>query len=1038
MRAGPGELLGGGRGLGGLLQGGGRGLGGFLGGGRGLTGLLRGGGWGLRGPYQRRRRTRGVAFGGLASKVEYPKPQEARRAAPRNSGCGREPREKATLSGPPPPSSPPAVPASVSLRVLRESAAGPAAECSPAASARPAERRARSTAARGPGPRRRRRRHRRSRRRECAGVGRGGRPRDLPGPGPRVRPQKAREPLPRAQGGRDSGAERGRPGAEAPPAPRAPGAPRTRLPLRSREGGPRRKEAELLGAPAGERVERGAVLAALATPGGAGAQRRPGLGAGRAGRVLGGGRARAAGAPAAPVQGPRGLPGSGPEAPTGRSLTRPPAPRSPEAERARPRQARPAAPMEGAVQLLSREGHSVAHNSKRHYHDAFVAMSRMRQRGLLCDIVLHVAAKEIRAHKVVLASCSPYFHAMFTSKYRPARPARRCGLHEMSESRQTHVTLHDIDPQALDQLVQFAYTAEIVVGEGNVQTLLPAASLLQLNGVRDACCKFLLSQLDPSNCLGIRGFADAHSCSDLLKAAHRYVLQHFVDVAKTEEFMLLPLKQVLELVSSDSLNVPSEEEVYRAVLSWVKHDVDARRQHVPRVRPSPGGSHSVCEDVRVAKGPVCPDLPRVQGLHGGGARTCLKKNSSQVLMKCVRLPLLSRDFLLGHVDAESLVRHHPDCKDLLIEALKFHLLPEQRGILGTSRTRPRRCEGAGPVLFAVGGGSLFAIHGDCEAYDTRTDRWHVVASMSTRRARVGVAAVGNRLYAVGGYDGTSDLATVESYDPVTNTWQPEVSMGTRRSCLGVAALHGLLYSAGGYDGASCLNSAERYDPLTGAWTSVAAMSTRRRYVRVATLDGNLYAVGGYDSSSHLATVEKYEPQVNVWSPVASMLSRRSSAGVAVLEGALYVAGGNDGTSCLNSVERYSPKAGAWESVAPMNIRRSAAGRPAGRGSRRRSGHRAPSHGATLPPSLPVAWVSPRLPPRSTHDLVAMDGWLYAVGGNDGSSSLNSIEKYSPRANKWVAASCMFTRRSSVGVAVLELLSFPPPSSPTLSVSSTSL
>lgn len=165
----------------------------------------------------------------------------------------------------------------------------------------------------------------------------------------------------------------------------------------------------------------------------------------------------------------------------------------------------------------------------------------------------------------------------------------------MSESRQTHVTLHDIDPQALDQLVQFAYTAEIVVGEGNVQvrapppdlcparppaaalspacrcspalspsspqTLLPAASLLQLNGVRDACCKFLLSQLDPSNCLGIRGFADTHSCSDLLKAAHRYVLQHFVDVAKTEEFMLLPLKQVMCQLgcSSDHDPVPGSQ-----------------------------------------------------------------------------------------------------------------------------------------------------------------------------------------------------------------------------------------------------------------------------------------------------------------------------------------------------------------------------------------------------------------------------------------------------------------------------------------------
>ncbi|XP_033702302.1 kelch-like protein 17 isoform X3 [Tursiops truncatus] len=531
--------------------------------------------------------------------------------------------------------------------------------------------------------------------------------------------------------------------------------------------------------------------------------------------------------PAGRTQSPEhGSPGPAPEAPPP-----PPQPAAPEAERARPRQARPTGPMEGAVQLLSREGHTVSHNSKRHYHDAFVAMSRMRQRGLLCDIVLHVAAKEIRAHKVVLASCSPYFHAMFTN--------------EMSESRQTHVTLHDIDPQALDQLVQFAYTAEIVVGEGNVQTLLPAASLLQLNGVRDACCKFLLSQLDPSNCLGIRGFADTHSCSDLLKAAHRYVLQHFVDVAKTEEFMLLPLKQVLELVSSDSLNVPSEEDVYRAVLSWVKHDVDTRRQHVPR--SSHRGDAGMC----LEEGPGHMSRPD----HSRRATT-------PQLMKCVRLPLLSRDFLLGHVDAESLVRHHPDCKDLLIEALKFHLLPEQRGVLGSSRTRPRRCEGAGPVLFAVGGGSLFAIHGDCEAYDTRADRWHVVASMSARRARVGVAAVGNRLYAVGGYDGTSDLATVESYDPVTNTWQPEVSMGTRRSCLGVAALHGLLYAAGGYDGASCLNSAERYDPLTGTWTSIAAMSTRRRYVRVAMLDGNLYAVGGYDSSSHLATVEKYEPQTS--------------------------------------------------------------------------------------------------------------------------------------------------------------------------------
>ena len=78
--------------------------------------------------------------------------------------------------------------------------------------------------------------------------------------------------------------------------------------------------------------------------------------------------------------------------------------------------------MEGGMQLLNRDGHSISHNSKRHYHDSFVSMNRMRQRGLLCDIVLHVSNKEIKAHKVVLASCSPYFHAMFTSKFSIACP----------------------------------------------------------------------------------------------------------------------------------------------------------------------------------------------------------------------------------------------------------------------------------------------------------------------------------------------------------------------------------------------------------------------------------------------------------------------------------------------------------------------------------------------------------------------------------------------------------------------------------------
>lgn len=78
---------------------------------------------------------------------------------------------------------------------------------------------------------------------------------------------------------------------------------------------------------------------------------------------------------------------------------------------------------------------------------------------------------------------------------------------DMLERNKDVVELHDVEAQSLKQLIDFAYTGEIDITEENVQVLLPASSLLQIQSVREACCKFLLRQLHPSNCLGIRSFA---------------------------------------------------------------------------------------------------------------------------------------------------------------------------------------------------------------------------------------------------------------------------------------------------------------------------------------------------------------------------------------------------------------------------------------------------------------------------------------------------------------------------------------------------
>lgn len=53
-------------------------------------------------------------------------------------------------------------------------------------------------------------------------------------------------------------------------------------------------------------------------------------------------------------------------------------------------------------------------------------------------------------------------------------------------------------------------------------------------------------------------------CALLYDAANSFIHQHFVEVSMSEEFLALPLEDVLELVSRDELNVKSEEQVCRA------------------------------------------------------------------------------------------------------------------------------------------------------------------------------------------------------------------------------------------------------------------------------------------------------------------------------------------------------------------------------------------------------------------------------------------------------------------------------------------
>merc|ERR1719300_1490794 len=400
-----------------------------------------------------------------------------------------------------------------------------------------------------------------------------------------------------------------------------------------------------------------------------------------------------------------------------------------------------------------------------HSGKALEGMNSMRLSGLLCDVTLVADSTEIPAQKIVLAASSPYFFAMFT------------GFTERDSSR---VVLQGVDPEALHILVDYVYTSCVDVTEENVQSLLPAANLLQLTDVRDACCEFLQAQLHPTNCLGIRAFADLHGCMDLLSHTESYIERHFTEVLECDEFYGLTPEQVAQLIASDTITVPSEEKVFESVISWINFATDQRSQYLSQ------------------------------------------------LLEHVRLPLLSQEYLLNRVDCEPLLKTNDHCKDYIIEAMKYHLLKGDMKLsmsLTSPRTKPRQPIGLPKVMLAIGGQAPKAIR-SVECYDFKDDRWFHLSEMPGRRCRCGVAVVRGRVYAVGGFNGSLRVRTVDMYDPTADTWSSIASMEARRSTLGVAVLNDQIYAVGGFDGSSGLNTAEVLDmSVSGSqeWRQIASM-----------------------------------------------------------------------------------------------------------------------------------------------------------------------------------------------------------------------
>ncbi|KAK6018612.1 kelch repeat protein, partial [Ostertagia ostertagi] len=245
----------------------------------------------------------------------------------------------------------------------------------------------------------------------------------------------------------------------------------------------------------------------------------------------------------------------------------------------------------------------------------------------------------------------------------------------------------------------------------------------------EVCSEFLVKELGPSNCLGIRKLADVYVCPELLRCADKYILHNFQDVVCTEEFYQLPVDRLIELISNEGA-------------PWIRR----------------AGFHN------------CASVDQVR--HGSSA-TVPRKGS---LLEHVRFSLCNPKFLVDTISKDELVMTNATCRDFVDEAkagdnyLLRQSFAHERPNEQRPRMRPRKRPMSNKVLYAVGGTCDKEKLDSVEFLDLRVGntKWQRAAPMIKKRYSAGVAVLYNMLYAFGGLCKRDEDSPSRDSSPVNN------------------------------------------------------------------------------------------------------------------------------------------------------------------------------------------------------------------------------------------------------------------------------
>jgi serine/threonine protein kinase/N-acetylneuraminic acid mutarotase len=356
--------------------------------------------------------------------------------------------------------------------------------------------------------------------------------------------------------------------------------------------------------------------------------------------------------------------------------------------------------------------------------------------------------------------------------------------------------------------------------------------------------------------------------------------------------------------------------------------------------------------------------------------------------------------------------------------------------LGAAIPTPRQMLSAaseGKLVYVLGGTNGTADLATVETYDPAADTWTSLPELPGRRSDFGVAHADGRLVVLGGVSQGQVLKSVVALDVATQSWNGLPDLGTARHGMAVAGVGRTIYAIGGSTGvgdaqitasAEALKLAPRKPQPASEWRALPNAPTERLMTAGTVVGDEIWVAGGMRRGETLQTVESYNTKTGAWQEQPPLPIPLHHATAAAYRGDMVVIGGASDNLADASNKVFAFRGGKWTELPPLQYARAAAAAAV-------VGDKLVVVGGQDDKQLVAptevfdgqSWTQAADMPTPREHLAAVsDGvYVYTVGGRFLTADENSgaFERFNPASGTWDKLADMPTPRGSYGAGFID-------------------